>query len=995
MKTIKSPRKCLSLLATMLVTAVGIFGLASCERYDLDQRMPSQLGASIYDYLVENGFDTYVKLIDDTTLIDGHRSYHDVLSRTGSKTLFVADEEAVKRFYKKGIFKKADGSNVECYEDLSWSQKRMLLFGAMLDNVYQSANLSSREDEEGGDPKVGDCMRRLAQHTDIYDSVSFITPENMPDNPYWESLKATDGIRCLSDATSKPMIIFTPKFKKIHKMEDKDYNFLFHHNDGKTCRADEVNVNGVSMKEGKDNQRCMNGFVHVMEEVVYPLPNMADMLATLENTQIYKAILDRFCAPYIEFSGDNDGTAHTKSFNKTYRLVYGDKWEDVDHLYQKRYFSARSQSGDSLGYTSNKTIKDVQDIVLRYDIGWNSYFTKAGDMSSDIAIQKDMGVMLVPDDEAMINWWNGKDGSVNPLKERYGTRVGDVSTAQEAIDDMKGVPNSVIRELVNNGLLLSLVNSVPSRFDDVMNDAMDPMGIKEEDVIDVKMCCNGALYITNKPFSPTSYKSVAFPVLVNKSLEVLNWAVDKLGFKPYLNSMVSQYSFFIPEGGQEVEGVENCLVYTSPIIETAAAKYNRVYAFHFDDREKTVKARKYYADAEGNPDLSKEGEDVGDIEIQSVLNDLLNYHIVLGHVEGTVGNNYEYGTQSDYAYFKTKGGGVIRFNLNGSGDSAVRKVWGGYQLVSGREPAKVVRVYNQRDDAEGNGRSYILDKALYASPMTVAEIVTDNENYPEFETFGKLLESSTLIETGKDFGGENISIFNTYNYTVYVPGNEDLNKLIADKKIVYGEDLATLQNYYKLENMIADYKGNHGGDTLGFGEYYMNIGIKLHQLMMDTQGPAVTHEDSVYTPEMYVSDMVNELDNFIKYHIQDNSIYVTSDYYERNGGVVNYETSYLNSDEGVFCKLAIGKDAEGSIEIKDYNRQGELTGNVHKVVNTPVNGRDYYNIMCREYEYKTEGNSRIIYTSSYAVVHLIDSPFSYGEVSKFGYGKRNLYSIIK
>ena len=139
-----------------LMAFLGVFALASCEQYDLDERMPEWLGSSIYDYLQEEGYDTYVKLIDDL-------GYHDVMSKTGSKTLFVADEEAVERFFSTGYFKNADGTPVKNYAELSLAQKKMLLYGSMLNNVYQVAMLSSSQG-----PTVGDCMRRISS-TSVYD----------------------------------------------------------------------------------------------------------------------------------------------------------------------------------------------------------------------------------------------------------------------------------------------------------------------------------------------------------------------------------------------------------------------------------------------------------------------------------------------------------------------------------------------------------------------------------------------------------------------------------------------------------------------------------------------------------------------------------------------------------------------------------------------------------------------------------------------------------
>ena len=1010
MKTIKSPRKCLSLLATMLVAVVGIFGLASCERYDLDQRMPSQLGASIYDYLVENGFDTYVKLIDDTTLIDGHQSYHEVMSRTGSKTLFVADEKAVKDFYESGVFKKADGSNVTCYEDLSVAQKKMLLFGAMLDNVYSASKLSSREVEDGY-PVEGDCMRRVSLLTEIYDSVSYITPDNMPDNKYWTGMKKRgEKVWCMTDATKRPKVMITPKFLQMHKMTDNDYDFLFHHNDGVHRAGNEVSVNGVKIKLA--DQRCMNGFVHVMEKVIYPLPNMAEMLAKTENTEVFRAIIDRFSAPYTEFpmDGDNNGYLHTQEFNNLYSKIYK-SWQDVDRLYQKRYLSIRSQTtpSEAFGGRNDMAIIDTTEIrvtqksnlskyLLKFDIGWNSYFTKYGDIAADIALQKDMAVMLVPDDKAMKEWWNG-----SPLKERYGKgstpeerREHKVNTPKEIIEDMAGVPDDVIKDLVNNGLLASLVSSVPSRFDDVMNDAMDQMGINEKDVSDVKICCNGALYITNKIFSPTTYKAVSFPTLVDESLEVVNWAIDSLNFKPYLCSMVSTYSFFIPKG-ETVADVPNCLVYLSPVITNVVDKYNQVYVFHYDSRRACMTAKIYKADEYGRPtDLDNPvNSNVSNAEIRNILNDMLNNHIVIGDVEDAdiLGN------PSEFNYFKTKGGATVRFEMNGVGQDAGRLVWGGHNLISGIAPSVVNRTYDQRGTAGGNGRAYIIDNPLYTSAMTVNDIVTNNVDYPKFEAFGNLLKSSGLVVSSELYGGDNLSVFNTYHYTVYAPGNEALNQKIRERKIVYGDDLEALRTYYS--DLKDEYKLAHKGEPDEGEEslrlYWKELGIRLHKLMRGVPEDAGTiNEDTAYTPDAYIADLESELTNFVKYHIQDNSIYVGSDFYKKNGySTVMYETSYMNVKDNVFHKLGISEDG-GTIKIQCYDLNDRPL-NVQHYVTTEDD--KYYNIMCREYEYK-DGYAGIN-TSSFAVIHLIDSPLDYGKVSKYcdedgnGYGDRNFYFEIK
>ncbi|HBA13139.1 MAG TPA: hypothetical protein DCW98_04095, partial [Bacteroidales bacterium] len=158
------------------------------------------------------------------------------------------------------------------------------------------------------------------------------------------------------------------------------------------------------------------------------------------------------------------------------------------------------------------------------------------------------------------------------LKERYGRLPGNPANIDEFIYDIDSVPDNVIIKLLNNNMLNSLVGSVPSKFKNVLNDANDPMGIEPQNVNDVEMCCNGAVFFTNVVFSPTAYRSVSYPVLVNEKLKIINWAINELEFDAYLNSMVSTYSFFVPEtDGYFVESdsathvLKNKMIYIDPV----------------------------------------------------------------------------------------------------------------------------------------------------------------------------------------------------------------------------------------------------------------------------------------------------------------------------------------------------------------------------------------------------------------------------------------------
>lgn len=74
----------------------------------------------------------------------------------------------------------------------------------------------------------------------------------------------------------------------------------------------------------------------------------------------------------------------------------------------------------------------------------------------------------------------------------------------------------------------------------------------------VFFACNGAVYLTNRVFSPVAYISVSFPALVNETMNIINWAIDQYDYDVYLNSQNSVYSFFIPTNHGLLTYVDPC-----------------------------------------------------------------------------------------------------------------------------------------------------------------------------------------------------------------------------------------------------------------------------------------------------------------------------------------------------------------------------------------------------------------------------------------------------
>ena len=81
----------LAVLAAGVLLAGSSAFMSCTDEYDLDERTPEGWGASIYSWLDDQGnYTNTVRMIEEL-------GYKEVLAKTGSKTLFVANDEAYDR----------------------------------------------------------------------------------------------------------------------------------------------------------------------------------------------------------------------------------------------------------------------------------------------------------------------------------------------------------------------------------------------------------------------------------------------------------------------------------------------------------------------------------------------------------------------------------------------------------------------------------------------------------------------------------------------------------------------------------------------------------------------------------------------------------------------------------------------------------------------------------------------------------------------------------
>ena len=614
----------------LIIIIIGAFMFAaSCtDNYYYDNKEPEWLGASIYDYLKTDGhFKNCVKLIDDL-------GYADVLARTGSKTLFVANDSAYTEFFKSNSW------GVTSYEQLTLPQKKLLLYFSMVNNAYILETLSNYYD---GTFNEGTAMRRQSFLSPI-DSVPFCLGDKVATSPYWDYYRFK-GMYLLSDNTAPSLVYFTKTFLDKYSLTDEDFLVL---TSGHTRTGNDAYL--FNNKIIKRDITCKNGYIHVLQSVLVPPTNMAQYISENSNskipdnfrTSIFSKLLDRFCAPFYDAKYTTD-----------YKIVHP---EFTDSIFSKHYFASNG-GVRNLPDAQHNLSSNAAPNLLPYDPGWNSY--KAS------ALQADMAAMFVPSDQAMTEYFNSGIGAI--LKNRFGT--------------WENVPDYIILPFIKRHMRSSLLESVPSRFSKMVDGENYTLPVVKSHIQKSYTGVNGVVYVTSAVYPPVDYISVYSPVLLSDNSTIMNWAINISEksvdgsyfafYKLYLNSLSSIYSLFIP-----TDEYFSTNLYIDPIAygqeKPGALKfwYNKITAsvnatvYKYDKTTKTL------------------GDSVDLITssafIKNRLWNILDSHIVIGNVE------------NGDKYFITKANDIVK--VDGSGVSMT--VQGGAD-VADNSKAQVTNAFKQ------------------------------------------------------------------------------------------------------------------------------------------------------------------------------------------------------------------------------------------------------------------------------------------------------------
>ncbi|MBQ8969366.1 MAG: hypothetical protein IJ064_06520 [Bacteroidaceae bacterium] len=998
----------------LLLLAVSGISTSCKDEYTLDDEKPTWLSSSIYDKLQGYGnFSYYIKLLSDPDVQPRNaRSFTDVLSRTGSKTVFAANDEAWEEFFKKNALRAETDPwhNATSYENLTLNQKKLLIHTSMLNNAIVMENLSASTSDISS---RGDFMRRYTD-VELTDSITYVDGNSLPTNynvgneekDYWARFRKENGgngVYLVTDASSSMMVHFTNEHMVKWNVTDDDFAKFM----GTPRTTSDVHIYDAKLLE-KD-QVAENGYINITEKVMAPLPNMAEAIRTNGQTYIFSHMLDRWSAPFY-----NDEV--TKAYEDLMQ-ARGITW--TDSIFSKRYFSENSYNHLTLANDPDgQLFKDARStkVLLKFDPGWNAY---VGDddrwnRSRTTAPQYDMAAMYVPNDEALRKYFSEGGGGWNLIKTFYlneGTPEEIPYQAptnnEELFRQIDQIPISVLNSLINVIMFKSFVGSVPSKMTDQTDDANEQL-FYPEDVDHIKqtvLANNGMVYIMDKVYGPADYTSVAAPAYITNTNKVMNWAIyngsekgktDYMGlnYYAYLKAMQSRFVLFLPSD----EGMQ---YYYDPV--SFPSTKSRMLNLTYRNASFPISYRVYsYNAGTGTLGASYSAENMTSSEIVNRLKDILESHtIVLDGVDEIDSGKDE--------YYVTKNGSGVKVSRE---DGKVVKVQGGFQIENEERgiegtisdanrgaytELRGLQNNNVTDEQNmANGTTYILDSPIIPASRSVYSRLSndgkfDSDTYNAFcdlcmvdeavirgcglvdelnltseeeETEVKKYSvfhngSSTVRKKPSLTPDYYIQFFNNYRYTIFIPTDDAIATAVS-KGLPTWEEIRA--DYKDMETVVHELdslrtvveKNEQDGET-----------PKTEDLSRINELFPIAQADS-----LLLKTKVTYLINFVRYHFVDNSVFVD----KSTLPAADYVTASYDNTKGLFCKVNMQRPSSDMLQVKDDNGGDWLT----------VSGK--YNVMARDLTCsktptnETTMNGITIDGSSFAVIHQLPGVLNHTEL---------------
>lgn len=972
----------LSSLLGGLCGAVLMLGLSGCSD-DLIVGTPEWLGTSIYEELESRGnYSVTLALINSSPVAQDN--YREMLSRTGSKTLFVADDDAWQRFFDKNKKLSVENprnpwSTITSVESFNASgnelKVRRLMKGMMLNNAYVLdllGNLSTDASSVNVEDAADACMRRNSSISNLdlrgdvlkadYPAEKLPNASGVEDIDWWEEVRDQSSIVTMpavlngvnntkpsgaaylytsnGDPDLPTMVHFSPSFAVSKGFESIDVSIL---SNGVANSTSQTVVNGVAIDPDNSNITCQNGYIHKMVEVPYPVSNMMEKLAYEPKYSIFYKQLQRFSYPYK---------------NK----VQTENLGGVADVYTIRYIN----SGSSANHCELKTDYSGEKVAtsyLPYDPAWNHYYLY--NASGSYTYQMDAALMLVPDDERMTSFLTneGKD-----LTDKY-------APGQTPSWDL--YPDAIVAELMQNCMQTNFLSYLPHNISKIKDTSQSLIeGLDTDKIGNCYVCGNGVIYGLTMNITPPTYKDVTSTMLLNKEKDtdesrdegfsVFYNFIQKdkeitgasAGYASYLGSFDgTKYVLFCPYDKamrkvidpSSVARTKGASGETGPILfnfdynsEEKYMPWIEPYRYTVDDNGVVTKGAKY--------DRMSSYDSFAPTTSANSWYSTISYKMLRYIIENSICPVYNLPAganplEPSYTFYKTKAGSGIKVDWTSGVTIQTAGYAGGYLDYYKRS------VTSPASSVKANGASLPVGEVLLPAIKSPYKML--KENFPEFFKFIETGTSHTEEYLFTDDGNDHklldasdraISLMRPYNYTIYVTTKTAIDKQVNGYYVprrAWMDDMGGL--------LAKDAKGNATPESQA----------KVREIFS-----GITDDDIEELVDLNTV-IDTALNRYLAFHIQDYAVFLGQ---RDTTGV--FETGLLNKKTNQFYGLHVEEHSSTSEKTMKVYPKGYSSKEVKINPNT-CNIQATQNLYIEAKNKSEELGYGQIYSSAYAVIHQI------------------------
>lgn len=426
----------------LLLSLFLLLAISSCNDYqDEYYKRPEWLEPPIYQQLTDAGnFTHYLGCIDLA-------GYTKTLKGAGYITVFAPTDEAFSKYLQS--------KGVNTVSDLDSNLVKGIVAYSIVSNAYSQETLDDYQSTGLQDWVPDIAFKRQTQYFKwVYDENNNDGARKVYDIPSTAAEAGFSVVFPTNDNNYKNIPFFTNNFMANEGITSYDYNYFY-----PDATFTGFNVEGAAVTGG--DLRAENGYIHILDKVIEPLPNINEIIDGNDNYSMFRELLDDYMKTYA--------LAPTDFLNR-YWLVSGTS----EPVYYKYY--------PQLNFSPNC------ENYLRYG---------GGEMYDS---QIDGWSMFVPNNEAVQRFYQDK------FLKYYGS--------------LENVSVSIIAEFVNAHMFKNMV--WPSKFENTLNPFGEPARFDPEaNIIEKRIASNGAFYGTNEVQKTNSFYTMMGELFLNPNYSLM------------------------------------------------------------------------------------------------------------------------------------------------------------------------------------------------------------------------------------------------------------------------------------------------------------------------------------------------------------------------------------------------------------------------------------------------------------------------------------------